>query len=536
VIRFSAALVAVAIGVLIGGVTTSKLLLVYIAIVVSAVALVALAIGVVLKREELFGEGQGLVPAAAGIGPVQAAHVGAGQGKAQAGAPVAPPPPFPEAAGGRAAAFGGTVAPAAAAPALAADPVAARPATAGPGRADGPVPPWETPAARGPWTVPAPDWLPAGRDEQTVGAGDPAPSAWQDTTRQDTTPRGRAGGWSSSGPDAQDTKAPRSWAAPPPPAVTDAPPAGPSAGSGAAAPSWFDRLGGQAGADAPAAPATAAQPAPIDWRPWAGQADNGPAAGEDQKDAAASVASGGNVSTAPESSHPSAGDEDDDWPTRYSWLDDGNDGGQAEPGPDGTAEAGAERESDPAAPAAVASAAESAAAATLAAPTVAAPTVAAPPVPGSPAAGSARDRSALDREAAGADEVGLNGHVGPDGNVSPGDADEGDDPGADVIAFPRPSEQAGAGQDDPGQHDDRDDPGADATMSEASAPSAAEPEAPDAAEADAALVTVVPGVPRYHRPDCVLIRFMPDGDVRKQPTAQAKESGCTPCAACQPEG
>ena len=41
-IRFSAALVAVAIGVLIGGIATSKLLLVYIAIAVSAVALVAL--------------------------------------------------------------------------------------------------------------------------------------------------------------------------------------------------------------------------------------------------------------------------------------------------------------------------------------------------------------------------------------------------------------------------------------------------------------------------------------------------------------
>ena len=55
-IRFSAALVAVAIGVLIGGIATSRLLLVYVAIAVSAVALVALAIGVVLKREELFGQ------------------------------------------------------------------------------------------------------------------------------------------------------------------------------------------------------------------------------------------------------------------------------------------------------------------------------------------------------------------------------------------------------------------------------------------------------------------------------------------------
>jgi hypothetical protein len=56
VIRFSAGLVVVAIGILVGGVATSKLLLVYVAIAVSAAALVALAIGVVLKREELFGE------------------------------------------------------------------------------------------------------------------------------------------------------------------------------------------------------------------------------------------------------------------------------------------------------------------------------------------------------------------------------------------------------------------------------------------------------------------------------------------------
>ncbi len=98
-IRFSAALVAVAIGVLIGGIATSKLLLVYIAIAVSAVALVALAIGVVLKREELFGEGQGLVPAGAGASPVLPARTGESRDKVPAGAHVAPPPPVPGAAG-----------------------------------------------------------------------------------------------------------------------------------------------------------------------------------------------------------------------------------------------------------------------------------------------------------------------------------------------------------------------------------------------------------------------------------------------------
>ena len=67
-IRFSAGLVVVAIGVLIGGVATSKLSLVYVAIAVSAVALVALAIGVALKRDELFGGGPELAPADAGAG------------------------------------------------------------------------------------------------------------------------------------------------------------------------------------------------------------------------------------------------------------------------------------------------------------------------------------------------------------------------------------------------------------------------------------------------------------------------------------
>jgi hypothetical protein len=48
------------------------------------------------------------------------------------------------------------------------------------------------------------------------------------------------------------------------------------------------------------------------------------------------------------------------------------------------------------------------------------------------------------------------------------------------------------------------------------------------------LVAVLRGVPRYHQPDCVLIRFMPEGDVQRLPAAQAKADGCTPCAACQP--
>jgi len=47
-------------------------------------------------------------------------------------------------------------------------------------------------------------------------------------------------------------------------------------------------------------------------------------------------------------------------------------------------------------------------------------------------------------------------------------------------------------------------------------------------------VTVVPGVPRYHLEDCILIRFMADGDLQKMTVQQATEAGCTPCRACQP--
>ena len=55
-IRFSAFLVAVALGLLVAGVVTSKLTLVYVAIGVSGVALLALGVGALLKRKELFGQ------------------------------------------------------------------------------------------------------------------------------------------------------------------------------------------------------------------------------------------------------------------------------------------------------------------------------------------------------------------------------------------------------------------------------------------------------------------------------------------------
>jgi hypothetical protein len=48
-------------------------------------------------------------------------------------------------------------------------------------------------------------------------------------------------------------------------------------------------------------------------------------------------------------------------------------------------------------------------------------------------------------------------------------------------------------------------------------------------------VTVVPGVPRYHTADCILIRFMGENDLERTTLAAAAASGCTPCRACQPD-
>jgi hypothetical protein len=74
----------------------------------------------------------------------------------------------------------------------------------------------------------------------------------------------------------------------------------------------------------------------------------------------------------------------------------------------------------------------------------------------------------------------------------------------------------------------------------APAPSATAP-APSATEPAPAIVdlqrevTVVPGVPRYHDPQCLLIRFMGENDLDKMTLSAAREAGCTPCRACLPD-
>jgi len=48
-------------------------------------------------------------------------------------------------------------------------------------------------------------------------------------------------------------------------------------------------------------------------------------------------------------------------------------------------------------------------------------------------------------------------------------------------------------------------------------------------------VTVVPGVARYHRSECILIRFLGEGDLETMSKQEAVAAGLTACRACQPD-
>jgi hypothetical protein len=56
------------------------------------------------------------------------------------------------------------------------------------------------------------------------------------------------------------------------------------------------------------------------------------------------------------------------------------------------------------------------------------------------------------------------------------------------------------------------------------------------ADAEAEIqVSVVPGIARYHKADCILIRFLSAEDLQTMTRQEAEASGCAPCRACRPE-
>ena len=431
-IRFSAGLVVVALGVLIGGVVTSKLSLVYVSIAVSALALIAWAIGVFLKRgelrEELFGGRPELVPAGAGVGaglPAPERSASAPQSPAPSPATAVPSAGQDRPAHGQ----GGLKAAALSSPAQV-------------------RPTW---AAREPEPQPAPDRVAV-----------------------------PAGGWGSTSTPASGTSsvAPRAWdgakeplAPPPVPAGTGTTPA--DAGSADALRSWFDR---PAPADTPSMPWT---------RPSI--TDTPSITGADTS---------GDVDVP-------ADEDDDDWPTRYSWLDDEETDEAVES--DDVPIDDALKSDD-----AVESVLE---ASELAEPTPAASKSSDAPEPAAsqpPAATAARAKMTPRKPAR------PQQRTPSPRALTPTD---------DAPASPSATDL------DLGQRDDRPKP------SRPPKTTSRQPKTsrPPSRKSDAKLVTVVPGVPRYHEPNCILIRFMPEDDVQQKSIPEAKAAKCTPCAACQPE-
>jgi hypothetical protein len=49
------------------------------------------------------------------------------------------------------------------------------------------------------------------------------------------------------------------------------------------------------------------------------------------------------------------------------------------------------------------------------------------------------------------------------------------------------------------------------------------------------MVSVVPGIARYHKADCILIRFLSEDDLELMARRDAEATGCAPCRACRPE-
>ena len=129
-------------------------------------------------------------------------------------------------------------------------------------------------------------------------------------------------------------------------------------------------------------------------------------------------------------------------------------------------------------------------------------------VPGSEAAEPAAERSAVQESVA-----------GPPAADDPG----ADDPAAAEAAVKEPA----AGEPtvkEPG-------PGAaEPAAQEPSGDGAAAKPAPGRVE-----VTVVPGVSRYHRRECILIRFLGAGDLQIMTKQEAVDAKFMACRACQPD-
>jgi hypothetical protein len=349
-------------------------------------------------------------------------------------------------------------------------------------------------------------------------------------------------------------------------------------------PSWFDRPDWSTSADAPAA-----TPTPVSgagW-PWSGgdtatpgatpdatitpddtAAPNEPAAPDDTAapDATVTPASATPANHEDPASATPADDEDDDWPSRYSWLDDEPDGpdGSGAPGSaqvmgekSAPGENGETLDENPDERAAAARLSLVPAEATR--PVGALGDTKTPKTPKAAANGLDGAAEGKNEDDEGDDEVVPQSPTlltapilssAPSSNPAPAPSSN---PAPAPSSNPSPSPSP-----TPTSAPSRTSASTPEAESKAEVPAGLSLVADHAAEAeheaededededvlatgeagaalDPSLVAVIRGVPRYHKPDCVLIRFMPEGDSQKLSVAEAKKAGCTPCTACEPQ-
>jgi hypothetical protein len=84
------------------------------------------------------------------------------------------------------------------------------------------------------------------------------------------------------------------------------------------------------------------------------------------------------------------------------------------------------------------------------------------------------------------------------------------------------------------------EPGASAGTSPVGSPAAASARTDGGAATEPAIglddqVSVVPGIARYHKADCILIRFLSDDDLEVMSRRSAEAADCAPCRACRPD-
>jgi hypothetical protein len=124
-----------------------------------------------------------------------------------------------------------------------------------------------------------------------------------------------------------------------------------------------------------------------------------------------------------------------------------------------------------------------------------------------------------------------------------GDTDKAGKPTTDEGGEPTPGERGErAGQIAPGQtgnpapHQAGVPAGGSASRPATDGGSASDKPASDKpASSEDVEVVIVPGIGRYHRTGCILIRFLGSGDLETMTRGAAETEGCVPCRACQPE-